>query len=77
VTAAGQLNGKKGILRQKTAALFTYISVAMIYILSVTETGNGNLRVLRQQRLRHKTAFIHLRTGNKWCISRSFGFHNV
>jgi len=51
MTAAGQLNEKKGIMRQKTAALVTYISVAMIYILCVNENGNGNLRVLRHQRL--------------------------
>ena len=34
--------------------LFTYISAAMIYVLSVTEIGTGNLRVLRQQRLKHR-----------------------
>jgi hypothetical protein len=49
MTAAGQLNGKEGIMTQKTAALLKYISVALIYIIWHS-FGTGNLRVLRQQR---------------------------
>jgi hypothetical protein len=45
MTAAGQMNGKEGIMRQKSAALLKYISVALVYIICHS-IGTGNLRIL-------------------------------